>query len=126
MEYRKHERTTPQCLECGEKIRYGRTDKKFCCEDCRSRHYNRLARSGRAYRRRVLAQLSRNYAILEELVRAGKESVDLSDIEVLGFSPNVVTSFSRGRKYVEYACFDIRYVMTESRIYSITKKSLTL
>jgi hypothetical protein len=126
MEYKRHERTTPQCLECGEKIRYGRVDKKFCCDDCKVKHNNRLAKKGRAYKRRVLSQLSRNHEILEEVLRAGRESVELSEIEMVGFVPSVVTSVSRGRKYVEYACFDIRYVMTETRIYSISKKSLTL
>ena len=60
MEYVKRERKLPVCLECGDKIRYGRSDKKFCCEDCKTRHYNNLAKGSRAYRRRVISRLARN------------------------------------------------------------------
>ena len=64
--------------------------------------------------------------ILEELVREGRESVDILELVEYGFIPNLVTSVSRVRRSLEYSCFDIRYVMTESRIHSIMKKSLPL
>ena len=50
MGYDKNIRKMPVCLECGNRIRYGRTDKKFCCEDCRTKHHNDLARAGRSFR----------------------------------------------------------------------------
>ena len=48
MVYKKYVRHMPVCLECGDQIRYGRTDKKFCCDECRARNYNDRVRKSRA------------------------------------------------------------------------------
>lgn len=118
---KKGERHMLVCLECGDRIRYGRTDKKFCCDDCRMRHYNAAARSSRAFRRRVFSVLSRNHRVLETLLKAGVDSVDLIDLAAMGFSPTFVTSHTKTGKHNEYGCFDIKYIMTRTRIYSIMK-----
>ena len=112
----------PVCLECGDKIGYGRSDKKFCCEECKARHFNKLARNSRAYRRKVMSRLARNYQILEHMVKSGEDSVELTDLMSIGFAPDAVTGFHKNRfKSDEYWCFDIKYRMTDSRIYSISK-----
>lgn len=121
MEYKKHERNMPICLECGNRIRYGRTDKKFCCEDCKTRHHNNLAKAGRSYRSRVNAVLNRNYEILDELLRSGADMADLSDLMAMGFVPGMVTSYRRSGKHDEFNCYDIRYIMTRTRLFSIRK-----
>lgn len=120
-EYKKFERRMPKCLECGDQIKYGRKDKKFCCEDCKTRHYNNLARSGRVYKRRVMQMLAKNYELLDGLVKAGEESVDLADIVSLGFTPEMVTYCNRSHRNFEFACYDIKYRMSENRLYSISK-----
>lgn len=117
----KMERRTSTCLECGDQIRYGRTDKKFCCDDCRNRHYNNLAKGSRTYRRKVLAMLSRNYDVLNEILRSGANSVDLLDAVTMGFVPGIMTSCRKSGRHDEFCCFDIRYIMTRTRIYSISK-----
>lgn len=114
-------RNIPVCLECGDKIKYGRTDKKFCCEDCRNRHHNRSASQGRVFRRKVLNILDRNYAILESLVRSGITSIDMTDILAMGFITSIMTSCRVSRRHVEYCCFDIKYVMTPAKMTSISK-----
>ncbi|MBE6231432.1 MAG: hypothetical protein E7117_03585 [Bacteroidales bacterium] len=122
MEYgKKWERNIPRCLECGDVIRYGRTDKKFCCQDCKTRHHNNMAKGSRVFKRRIMSTLSRNYGILDELVKADVESIDLTDIVAMGFSPDIVTSYHKIRCHQEYCCFDIKYIMTSSRICSISK-----
>ena len=121
MGYRKFERQMPVCLECGDKIRYGRTDKKYCCDECRTRHHNALARDSRAFRRRVMKVLSRNHEILMGLLRADIDSIDLMDILNMGFTPSVVTSYRKCGRHDEYACFDIKFIMTGTRVYSISK-----
>lgn len=121
MDYKKYERHIPVCLECGDTIKYGRADKKFCSEECRFRHHNTMAKSGRAFKRRVLRSLSVNYEILDGLVRSDVDSVDLLSIISQGFSPSMVTSFRKCGSHCEYGCFDIRYIMTQTRIYSISK-----
>ena len=120
-DYKSYIRHMPVCLECGDRIRYGRTDKKFCCEECKSRHYNRQAKDSRAFRRKVLRQLDANYEILDALLKSGATAADITDLLSLGFSPAIVTSFKRTRTRVEYTCFDIKYIMTPSRLSSISK-----
>ena len=114
-------RRIPKCLHCGEKIRYGRTDKKFCCDDCRNRHNNELSKSGRTFRRKIMSQLMANYQILDNLYRAGTDSIEVIDAIMMGFVPGVVTSYRRTGKHDEFCCFDIKYIMTNKRIYSISK-----
>lgn len=130
MGYKISERKASVCLECGDRIRYGRTDKKFCCEECKNRHYNNLAKGSRAYRRRIMTRLSKNYQILEQMLKSGQTSMELTDLMAMGFTPDSVTGFHKNRfKSDEYWCFDIKYKMTDSRLYSISKirnVSLTL
>ena len=127
MEYSKTvERRTSVCLECGHKIKYGRSDKKFCCETCRSRYNNSQVRAGRAYKRRVRKAIAGNYDILDRLHRAGIKSMDLFELVNLGFVLDAVTSHRKVRHHDEYACFDIKYIMTPTRISGITKISLNL
>lgn len=121
MKYERKLRVMPKCLHCGEKIRYGRTDKRFCCEECRVEHHNVQMKDSRAFRRRVLSQLSSNYNLLSQLLQAGTDSILLSDIVAMGFVPGVMTSCSRAGKHDEFGCFDIKYRMTATKLYSIIK-----
>ena len=122
MEYVKREKNMAICLECGDKIKYGRADKKFCCEECRTRHNNKMAKVSRAYRRKIMSRLARNYEILEQLLKTGESSIELADLISVGFVPDAVTGFHKNRfKSDEYWCFDIKYRMTDSRVYSISK-----
>ena len=122
MDYSKRtSRCAPRCLECGDKINYGRTDKKFCCRECKEKHFNRLAKGSRSVRRRIVSQLDRNYEILESLIRSGVDSVDVTDAVSMGFQPGIVTSFRKVRSRTELSCFDIKYIMTPSRISGISK-----
>lgn len=114
-------RNTPRCLECGDKIGYGRTDKKFCCEECKNRHHNHKSRTERFIRRKTMSVLEKNYEILESFVKAGLDAVMLSDALILGFNPVYVTSFSKMKHHDVYGCFDITYTMTASRLCSISK-----
>lgn len=122
MEYgKKFVRHISRCLECGDQIRYGRTDKKFCCEECKARHHNNMAKAARAARNKILAMINRNYDILDELLEAGKSSADLLELTASGFTPSAVTSYRRSGKHDEFTCYDIRYFMTRTRLFSIMK-----
>ena len=121
MAYGKYVRRMPHCLECGDQIEYGRTDKKFCCEDCRVKYHYEASRISKTYRRKILKTLSRNYSILESLVKSDTASMELADLVPMGFVPGVVTSHRRNGKHEVYNCFDIKYIMTATRIYSIRK-----
>lgn len=121
MDYDLNKRKQAHCLECGDTIRYGRTDKKFCCDECKTRHYNNIAKAGRMLRNKVIAAINRNYDILETLLRSGADSADIVDLTSMGFVPGVSTSYRRSGKRDVYTCYDIKYVMTATRVYSIMK-----
>ncbi len=122
MEYdKKYVKHRSLCLECGDVIRYGRTDKKFCCEECKTKHHNNQAKAGRIYRHKILAVLNKNYEILDELLRSGTDSAELIDLISSGFVPGVVTSYKKVLKHDVYTCYDIKYTMTRTRVYSIMK-----
>ena len=114
-------RHMPRCLHCGDQIKYGRKDKKFCCDECRNNHYNEQTKAGRTFRRKVMSQMVGNYDILDTLFKAGVSSIDILDAVAMGFAPGIVTSYRRVGKHDEFCCFDIKYIMTRTRIYSISK-----
>ena len=81
-----------------------------------------MAKFSRANRRKVMAMLTHNYAILEQMLKTGVKSAEVTDLISEGFVPDCVTGFHKNRfKADEYSCFDIKYKMTDSRIYSISK-----
>ncbi len=122
MDYdKKYIRHRAVCLECGNVIRYGRTDKKYCCEDCRTKHHNDQARAGRSMKNRILRAIDRNYEILDELLKSGADEAGLVELTAAGFVPGVSTSYRKTGKHDEYTCFDIKYIMTRTRVYSIMK-----
>ena len=70
--------------------------------------------------------LTRNYEILDNLLKTDVDAVDLFDLEGLGFIPGVVTSYRKVNRHDEYTCFDIKYIMTPTRVSCIKKISLNL
>lgn len=121
MDDKKQTRRISHCLECGDKISYGRKDKKFCCQECKTRYFNNLSKNSRVYKRKVMSCLDKNYEILYDLVKSGVESIDIVDIVSLGFHPGIMTSHIKCRGKEECACFDIKYYMSPTRVYSISK-----
>lgn len=121
MEYNRKIRITARCLHCGEHIGYGRTDRKFCSDECRFTHHNAEHRRSRSFKRRILSQLSSNYEILDGLYAADMDSFNLTDLVARGFVTGVMTSHVRVGGHDEYTCFDIKYRMSSTRVYSISK-----
>lgn len=121
MSYRSIDEKAPSCMHCGAPV-YGRTDKKFCSPECKDR-YNYLKKAElQRYRRHILMNIRRNYAILENLINEGIRTADRQDIEELGFRSGCMTGFRKHRdKEMEYRCFDICYCMTGTRIYKICR-----
>ena len=108
MKYERKLRVLPKCLNCGEKILYGRTDKRYCCEECRMEHHNEQMKDSRTFRRRVLSQLSANYSLLSTVLNSGVDSIPLADIVAMGCVPGIVSSYSRVGKHDEFGCFDLK------------------
>ena len=111
----------PVCLECGDEIAYGRSDKKFCSSSCRYRYHNEKYHNSRNVRLRIMGTLDRNYAILEKLLKLEIRSISLGDLAQMGYNKEFVTSCHRIGGHEEYRCFDIKYRCSDSRVFSIEK-----
>jgi predicted nucleic acid-binding Zn ribbon protein len=73
------------CLDCGAKL-LGRSDKKFCSDQCRNNYNNRLNRDQNNYVRNVHAQLRRNRKILSDLLEDGYEHIHRDALIAQGYS----------------------------------------
>ena len=110
-----------QCLEGGDVIRFGRPDKKFCCETCKNRYHNRLEKSSRSYRVKVRSTLARNYGVLNDLVKLGISRMSLFELRAMGYDPQFVTAAIPVGKRTEFMCYDIRFRQTGIQLSHITK-----
>ena len=109
------------CLECGEIIRYGRSDRKFCCEKCKNKFNNRKTRNVRSMKLRIWNSLEKNHSILDNLLKMGIDTIHLPDLSALGFNIDYSTSYHKVGSRKEFRCFDILYYMSDSRIFGIRR-----
>lgn len=73
------------CLDCGAKL-LGRSDKKFCSDQCRNNYNNRLNRDQNNYVRNVHAQLRRNRKILADLFDDGHHRIHRDALIAQGYN----------------------------------------
>lgn len=116
---REEENGEARCLQCGNELSYGRSDRKFCCLDCKNKYHYVTQRDRRIIRRRVNSSLERNYEILSSRLEAGEDEMSLMAAESLGFTPGNMTSAKKSGARIEYSCYDIFYKISPTRIYSI-------
>lgn len=124
--YHDDEEHHARCLECGDEIGYGRTDRKFCSLSCKNRYNNRKNQDSRRTKLKVLNALNRNHEILDGLLKMGMTEMNISDLKHLGFDTDYMTSCYRTRGHTEFCCFDIRYHVTPTRITSIFRMKRNL
>lgn len=117
-----------KCLQCGNDMGYGRSDRKFCCEVCKNRYNNSRRYVHSAYKEKINRELEKNYSILVSLVKMGIDQVPLGEAQSMGFNTHLVTAVTRtGRRPVfNYFCYDISFKISESRIFNIQRITLTL
>lgn len=109
------------CLECGHEV-YGRTDKKFCCDSCRTRYNNRIRMTRRSIRERTSRAIDRNYSILERILANGLHSCDIDTLFELGFRKEYMTGLRKFRSgHMECRCFDLTYCLTERKIFKLSR-----
>lgn len=113
-----------ECLECGDKIVYGREGRKFCSETCKNKYHNDRQHRKRAVQVKVITALAQNYRVLESLIAAGVTSMGLMEIVRMGFNDEYATSYRRIKGRDVLRCFDIQYCQTPSRIMKITRVDL--
>ncbi len=110
------------CLECGEKV-IGRSDKKFCNDQCRNAYNNKLEVGNKSLVRNINNALKKNYKILCELNTTGKTKVSRKTMDEKGFHFHLFTSIyntKTGNQY--YYCYDEGYLLLENEQILLVKK----
>lgn len=110
-----------RCLECGDVLPYGRRDMKFCSVNCKSRYHYVNGGHLKSLRMKTIGAIDRNYGILESLLDEGVTSMDIPDLAQRGYNFDCITSYHKVRKRNEYRCYDIKYFMSESRVFCLTR-----
>ena len=97
------------CLDCGEKL-LGRSDKKFCSDQCRNNYNNRQNRDSNNYVRNVHGLLRRNRKILSDLYDDGHRRLHRDALIALGYNFTFFTHLvetTEGLKWI--FCFEFGF-----------------
>lgn len=114
--------TVKNCLECGNPI-VGRTDKKFCTDQCRTSCNNRLNSDASNYMRSVNRILRKNRKILSGLNPNGKVKVHRKKLQAHGFNFKFVTNLYTTRAgTIYYFCYDQGYLPLEEDYFMIVER----
>ncbi len=116
--------TAQQCLFCKKTVR-GRSDKKFCDDNCRNNYNNGLKSVSNNLMRNINNALSKNRRILENLLPAGEEVAKSNKERLLqkGFSFKYIThTYTNKKDNVYFFCYDMGYLPLENDWYLIVKR----
>ncbi|MCA6451007.1 MAG: hypothetical protein IM537_16275 [Pseudanabaena sp. M57BS1SP1A06MG] len=81
------------CAYCGEEIPHYRSNKKYCDEDCKSKHFNQLQKEANLEMGRVNRILKKNFQIMKDLLDEEKNvKVKKIKMEKKGFNFRFHTS----------------------------------
>ena len=101
------------CSECGEII-LGRSDKKFCSDQCRNTFNNRLNSDTTAIVRNITNILRKNRRILQTLAPEGKQRVSKDKMLEQGYNFKFHTHEFTTQKGDHYQyCFEYGYLVSE-------------
>ncbi len=108
-----------KCEECDEVIR-GRADKKFCSDQCRSSHNNRLNSDANNFVRNINNILRKNRRILTELNPKGKAKVHREKLLAKGFRMEYFTNIYKtkaGKAY--HFCYEQGFLELDDGYYAL-------
>jgi predicted nucleic acid-binding Zn ribbon protein len=98
-----------KCLDCDAILR-GRTDKKFCSDQCRNNYNNRLKRASNNFVRNIHGMLRKNRRILSDLYTEGKIKIHRDALMAMGYNFNFFTHVMESSGGVKYHyCFEFGY-----------------
>ncbi len=109
-----------KCPECGGSL-VGRSDRKFCCDDCRNSYHNKKNRIENGELRRVNRILKSNYIILKELstkrsiTKSGRIRCNIATLLSRGFNFKYFTCIELDNgKNPKYLCYNIQYTICKN------------
>jgi len=110
-----------KCLDCGEPIT-GRSDKKFCSDQCRNNYNNKLNSESLYYVRNINSILRKNRRILDYLIAQKKEIVHKDKLTSMGFNFNYFTRIKNmDQNRVCFFCYEQGYFPVNDEFFSLVK-----
>jgi predicted nucleic acid-binding Zn ribbon protein len=107
------------CIECGEAI-HGRSDKKFCSDQCRTCFNNHLKQDINGLMIKITYALRKNRRILSSLNPTGKTKIHRKTLLDMGFNFNYFTNMYRAKNgNTYYFCFDQGYLGIDDRFMAL-------
>lgn len=101
------------CIECGT-VLVGRIDQKFCSDQCRNTHNNRLNKDETAFVKNINNALRKNRRILKEFNPQGKAKVKKQALLAKGFKFKYFTNVYKTKEgKVYYFCYEYGYLPLE-------------
>jgi len=106
----KQNKVVKKCLQCEDPVR-GRSDKKFCCDDCRTEYNNILNRDANNFMTKINRILRGNRRILAKYNPKGKAKVRKEKLQTEGFKFAYFTNIyeTKGGRVYKF-CYDQGYI----------------
>ena len=99
------------CIECGREL-FGRSDKKYCSDACRSAFNNKSVNTSNSLIRKINRRLVKNRSILGQLNPDGKTKKHKDQLIKEGFNFDYHThTYITKEKKTYYFCYDEGYLM---------------
>ncbi len=111
-----------ECSNCGSKIA-GRSDKKFCSEQCRNEYNNLLNKDVNNYVRNINNVLRKNRRILSQLNPGEKTKMHKDKMLSSGFDFNYYTNtYTTKSGSTYYFCYEQGYLSIGNDYYALVVK----
>ncbi len=110
------------CLECGSEL-YGRIDKRYCSDQCRTSYHNKSNRDTINFMRNITNILRKNRRILQALNPRGKTKVTKTMLLDHGFKFSYFTNeyiTKSGNRY--RFCYDQGYIELDDGKYALVER----
>ncbi len=110
------------CLDCSNTLR-GRTDKKFCDDQCRSNFNNRMKAGQQGCIGPINSILRKNHTVLSRICIGEKVRTSKDKLLINGFNPDYHTHLlqtQNGNTY--YFCYDYGFLFLNKDEILIVKK----
>lgn len=110
------------CPECNQKI-IGRSDKKFCSDQCRSSHYHKRHGINTTSVKKINSILKKNRQILESLVLNNKIRVSKLALTSEGFNFCYFTHYGKKRRScTPVFCYEFGYMDADGMLLTICQE----
>ena len=113
-----------KCLDCGAVLK-GRSDKKFCSDQCRNNYNNSINREANNLVRNVHSLLRKNRKILCDLYEGGKKKIHKDALLVSEFNMNFFTHIVENdiNNIITRYCYEYGYRELNSEYITLVKNT---